>query len=81
MSNSRINLSDLKESNINQLTATEMLMVLGGCDRGRNIRRNKYGRDSYSNKNGSGCSPIVTPPSNCSGSGSSVSAPVDVEAV
>jgi hypothetical protein len=78
MSISKINLADLKESNINQLVATEMLMIRGGCDRGRRVKNNKYGRDSYSNKDG-GCTPNVIPPSTCSGSGSSVSAPVDIE--
>ncbi len=78
MTISKINLSDLKASNINQLGATEMLMICGGCDRGR--RNNRYGRDSYSGKNG-GCTPIVTPPPTCSGSGSSVPAPIEVEAV
>lgn len=66
MFNSKINLADLKESNINQLVATEMLMIRGGHCRRRGSSSNKCGRNSYSKKRfggkSGGCMGSITPP-------------------
>jgi hypothetical protein len=48
MYRTKINLSDLKESNINQLLVTEMLLVKGGHCRRCQSRSNKCG--SFSKK-------------------------------
>lgn len=72
MFNTKINLADLKESNINQLVDADMLMIRGGCGRGRRSRSKKCGgrsfsKKSFNRKRGGGCGtpkpgPVPPPP-------------------
>jgi hypothetical protein len=54
MKNSSIRLSDLQESNINQLLDSQMLMVRGGSGSKGSKKKSKKGSKKKSGKGGSG---------------------------
>ena len=61
MFNSKFSLSDLKESNINQLVAADMMMIRGGKSgrKGSNKSMSRSGAKMGSKKGAMSVSPIV----------------------